>query len=772
MPHLLGHGTTNHENRARLTLNSIFELKEGLMKELGTWPRQTAFLEAGLPIQDIIELKGAEEKLMESEEKFRRVFQEGPLGMCIATADFRFSRVNNAFCRMLGYSSRELALLTFKDITHPEHLTQDIESVNKLIAGEIPFYRTEKRYLRKDGKTIWAASTITVMKDPAGQVLFFLSFVEDITLHQQTEEALRESEQRYRLLVDSSLDGVLLTNPEGDVLSANPAACQILGYTEEEIRNLGRWGIVDASDPNLPAALEERAKTGKFRGELTLIRKDGTKFPAEISSAVFRKKDGRDRTSMIIRDITKQKWVVERLRKSEERYRTIIETLEDGYYEMDLTGNLTYCNDILAQIHEYPRAKLLGMNNRRYTDQENGKILFKAFNRVYRTGEPSKGTTYEIITEGGGRKNLEASISLIRDSSGKAIGFRGIVRDVTELRQTQRALQESENRYRDLVESSRDLISIHDLNGQILWLNEEPIRILGFERDLLLKMNIRDLVTLEHKEEFDNYLAAIKSQGIAKGLMTLQTAKGEKRVWEYHNTLRTQGVAEPIVRSMARDVTERVQAEKEAQDTLQKLRKAMNGTIQAMALTIETRDPYTAGHQQRVADLARAIAQVMNLTEDQVDALRMAGIVHDLGKIGIPAEILSKPIELTDIEFQLIKIHPQISYNILKDIDFPWPVARIVLQHHERINGSGYPFGLSGEDILLESRILAVADVVEAIASHRPYRPAHGIDKALEEISTNKGILYDPEAVDSCIRLFYEKGYTLKKQTTFTSFSA
>jgi len=145
-----------------------------------------------------------------------------------------------------------------------------------------------------------------------------------------------------------------------------------------------------------------------------------------------------------------------------------------------------------------------------------------------------------------------------------------------------------------------------------------------------------------------------------------------------------------------------------------------------------------------------------------VDGLRMAGIVHDLGKIGVPAEILSKASKLSDIEFGLLKNHPQISYDILKDIDFPWPVAQIVFQHHERINGSGYPLGLSGEDIYLEAKILAVADVIEAIASHRPYRPAYGIDKALEEISMNKGILYDPEVVDVCLRLFNEKQYQLK----------
>jgi len=167
------------------------------------------------------------------------------------------------------------------------------------------------------------------------------------------------------------------------------------------------------------------------------------------------------------------------------------------------------------------------------------------------------------------------------------------------------------------------------------------------------------------------------------------------------------------------------------------------------------------GHQQRVADLARSIATEMGLSADRQDFIRTASSIHDIGKIAVPAEILSKPTKLTDLEFGLIKTHSQSGYDILKDIEFPWPVADVVLQHHERMDGSGYPHGLKGENISLEARILAVADVVEAITSHRPYRPALGIDVALEEISRNRGILYDADVVDACLKLFREKGYTL-----------
>ncbi len=190
-----------------------------------------------------------------------------------------------------------------------------------------------------------------------------------------------------------------------------------------------------------------------------------------------------------------------------------------------------------------------------------------------------------------------------------------------------------------------------------------------------------------------------------------------------------------------------------------KLRKALDGIIHTIALTVETRDPYTAGHQKRVAKLASAIAKEIGFTEEQVEGIFMAGIIHDLGKISVPAEILSKPTRLTENEFNLIKDHSQVGYNILKDIDFPWPIAQMVLQHHERVDGSGYPQGLSGEEILIEARILGVSDVVEAMSSHRPYRPALGIDKALEEIKKNKGIFYDPKVADVCLKLFSEKGF-------------
>jgi len=199
--------------------------------------------------------------------------------------------------------------------------------------------------------------------------------------------------------------------------------------------------------------------------------------------------------------------------------------------------------------------------------------------------------------------------------------------------------------------------------------------------------------------------------------------------------------------------------EEELKRNFEKLQRAMEETIHALALTAERRDPYTASHQQRVTRLACAIAKEMRLSEDKIKGIQMAAVIHDIGKINIPAEILSKPGQLTKIELDMVKTHPQVGYDILKTIEFPWPIAQIVLQHHERMDGSGYPQGLSDDDILLEAKILGVADVVEAMSSHRPYRPAHGIDKALKEISQKKGVLYDPEVVDACLKVFTRRGF-------------
>lgn len=221
---------------------------------------------------------------------------------------------------------------------------------------------------------------------------------------------------------------------------------------------------------------------------------------------------------------------------------------------------------------------------------------------------------------------------------------------------------------------------------------------------------------------------------------------------EYEHTL------EKEIEERTREVRER---EKELALSLEKLERAFGQITDALSNVVEKRDPYTAGHQRRVANLASAITGEMGASGEQIQGIRVAGILHDIGKMNVPTEMLVKPGRLTEVEFAVIKTHAEAGYDILKDIEFPWPVAVIAREHHERMDGSGYPLGVKGENTLLESRIIAVADVVEAMSAHRPYRPALGMDKAVEEIKKNRGILYDNGAVDACIRVL-ERGFKLE----------
>ena len=257
----------------------------------------------------------------------------------------------------------------------------------------------------------------------------------------------------------------------------------------------------------------------------------------------------------------------------------------------------------------------------------------------------------------------------------------------------------------------------------------------------------------------------LRMKGATMGVLTIYA--GEPNAFDTAEVALLEELAEDISFGIAslRLRGERDHAVAERQHALENMSNVLEDTVQAIAATLEMRDPYTAGHQRRVADLAAAIGKEMGLPPERIFVLHLAGAVHDIGKISIPAEILSKPGRLSDIEYSLIKQHPQAGYDILKGVDFPWPLAKFVLQHHERLDGSGYPVGLAGEEILQEARIIAVADVVEAMSSHRPYRAGLGLEKALAEIEGGRGILYDSAIVDATQRLFHEQNYQFEKHS-------
>jgi PAS domain S-box-containing protein/putative nucleotidyltransferase with HDIG domain len=331
------------------------------------------------------------------------------------------------------------------------------------------------------------------------------------------------------------------------------------------------------------------------------------------------------------------------------------------------------------------------------------------------------------------------------------------------LRQERDELKRADSQLRTLVDNARDIVFQLSPRGVIEYVSPGVKEVYGYEPDELVGKLFGRITPLS---ELPKAIRAFKRAFSGEKIVGLEigqsNSNGSIFIAEINGAPIIRDGKAILVEAVIRDVTVRKRAEQAARTGTVKLVKAMEDTLQAMAMIVEMRDPYTAGHQRRVSQLSCAIADGMGFSADQVTGLRLAGLIHDIGKVRVPAEILTNPNRLTEAEKTMIKMHPVLGYDVLKTLDLPWPVAKIVHQHHERMNGSGYPLGLVGKDIIPEARVLAIADVVEAIASHRPYRPALGIDKALEEISKQKNTLYDSDAVDSCLKLFKERGFKLQ----------
>jgi PAS domain S-box-containing protein len=358
-------------------------------------------------------------------------------------------------------------------------------------------------------------------------------------------------------------------------------------------------------------------------------------------------------------------------------------------------------------------------------------------------------------------------ISSVIYSNGRPVGLRGAIIDITERKHREEELWRITSFLDSIIENIPDMVFVKDA-GELRFVrfNRAGEVLLGHSRGDMLGKNDYDFFP---KEQADFFTEKDRNVLCRKEVLDipeepLETRNKGERILHTKKVPILDAKGEPThLLGISEDITERKRSEEHLQETLERLGKAINATIQVLVSAVEVRDPYTAGHQIRSADLARAIATEMGLPQEKIDGIRMAGSIHDIGKLSVPAEILSKPTKLTNIEFSLIKVHPQKGYEMLKDVESPWPLAEIVYQHHERMDGSGYPRNLKGDDILIEARILAVADVVEAMASHRPYRPALGLNAALEEIENNKGTIYDADVADACLRLFREKGFQLER---------
>jgi PAS domain S-box-containing protein len=738
-------------------------------------------------IIDITERKQAEESLRRSEEKYRNIIESMQEGYFENDFAGNFTFVNDAECRNLGYPKEELIGMNNRQYQDETNAQKTYQLFKRLFRTGEPIKGLDVEIIRKNGTKGFNEASVSLLRDAEGKPIGFWGISRDVTERKQAEESLRESEERYKALFDRSLDFVYITDFEGRFLDANTAALNRLGYTREDIPSLNFASLF--SEDQLLLAFKELQKireTGIQTGllELRLRHKDGSEVYVETQGSTILSNGIPVAMQQIARDITERKQAesqrevaLEALKKNEEMLRLITENMSDMIRVTNLQGVNLYLSPSHFKSLGYSIEERVGKSSFDIVHPDDIERLIKFFSESLASIQeglpPSKRISieYRVRHADGHYIWLETVGDLLRDAQGKPTAIVESSRDISDRKRAEEGLRKSEHLHRIITDNIRDTVSLLDINFRATWINPSVTKTIGFTLDELAQVPLEKQVTPDSMQRMqDLMLENITAENLADKNKELNVT-GEFEFYRKNGEIFWDEMNISLVRdtdgkpagflTVGRDITERKQAEEERKQSFERMRKALRATVQAISLTVEMKDPYTSGHQQRVADLARAIATEMGLSADRRDFIRTASTIHDIGKIAIPSEILSKPTKLTDLEFSLIKTHPQSGYDILKDIEFPWPVADVVLQHHERMDGSGYPQGLKGNDILLEARILAIADVVEAIASHRPYRAALGIDLALEEISKNKGILYDAAAVDACLKLFREKGYTL-----------
>jgi len=647
---------------------------------------------------------------------------------------------------------------------------------------------------------------------------------ERIVRHERAENDLRESKEFAEKLINLMQDGFAVFDTKGMHTSVNPSLCRMTGFTAKELLGTGPPHPYWPKDENEKFQTIFKAthpsKPREF--ELIMKRKDGTRFPVLISPSQTEDAQGKVNYYFAsIKDISERKRVLEALRQSEEKYRLHFEYASDIIYSIDQNMHLLSVSPSIEKVLGYKPEDLVGkhISELNIIAPEHLEAFVRDLKQIQAGGQIQP-PVYEFLSRDGERRFGEVSSAPLYRNQ-QIIGVVSVARDITahvktdeELKRSNRALRIISNCNMTLVRATteKNLLteicrSITEIGGYLLaWVGyaeedeEKMIRIAAHSGKKIQHIKHQKLTWADNKDGNNPFGIAIRSKtnymcpnaekadkdmivcrellkhGF-KSLMVLPLVYGDKILGTLNiHSADTEVFDEReinLLQELADDLSYGIQAlrahiaRNEASEALElsyeKLRKTLEETVNALASATEKRDPYTAGHQRSVTQLACAIAEEMKMTEEQIEGIRIAGLLHDIGKLSIPAEILSKPGDLSESEFAIIRLHSKIGYDILKTVNFPWPVAQIALEHHERVNGAGYPRGLSGNKVLLESRIMAVADVVEAMSSHRPYRPARTIKETLEEVKKNSGILYDAEVVDICLILFEKKKFRFKR---------
>jgi PAS domain S-box-containing protein/putative nucleotidyltransferase with HDIG domain len=579
----------------------------------------------------------------------------------------------------------------------------------------------------------------------------------------QARDVVAESEKRYHSLFDGIPVGLYRSTPDGTIVDANAALVEMLGYPDRDALIACNAADLYVAPEDRWRWLADRESNGHIRDiELRLRRRDGRAIWVRDRARTIRDETGRVRWfEGSLLDITEQRQASEALKANERKYRAIVETVQEGLVIADADENIVYANQAFCSIVGCDSTGVAGFNlSTSLSEEDFTTVLTETAKR--RRGISSQ---YEISFRhaSGQLRRVRVIASPLPSNSDAYEGSVAAFLDITDRQAAEDALRASEERYRSLTQHLNVGIYRNTLGprGRFIEANPAIVRMFGHDsREEFLNLDVAELY--EHPEERARFNARMLTDGMVRdeelrlkrkdGMPFTASVSAVAVKDEQGTVLYYDGIIE--------DVTEQRRTE-QLQQTFEKLRRTLEGTVHALAATAETTDPYTAGHQYRVARLGCAIAREMGKSDDDIECIRVAGTLHDIGKIYVPPGILSRPGRLAQIEFSMIKAHPSVGYDILKTVEFPWPIAEIVLQHHERIDGSGYPRGLSGEAILLPSRILGVADVVEAMSSHRPYRPALGLDRALEEVSRNRGVLYDADVVDACLAVFTQRGFSL-----------
>jgi len=738
-------------------------------------------------VKSRIEYRKTAQSLKQSEERYQALAENYSDVVWVTDMNRQTIYISPSIMRLLGYTVEEL-VADGVDWT-PASLKAAINATAQaLIAKQegkvLRIPPLELEMIHKDGSMAWASASFNFIPDSDGRPVEIVAVMHDITDRKKAEAILRASEERLKILFESAPDATYLSDMEAKLVDGNKAAEKLTGYKRGELigKSFLELGLITAEQIPKAAALLDRNLHGQSTGpdEFVLKRKDGSLVNVEINTfpATI---NGQRLVLGGVRDITERRKAEETIRESESRYRLLAENLSDVIWTMDTDLKYTYMSPSVTSLRGYSVEEAMALSMEETTTPASLQTALRvmaeaeAKEGMGSNNQPSSVTLeLELNCKDGSTVWVENKVTYLHDAEGRFTGYQGVSRDVTGRKRSEEALRESEQRYRLLAENVSDVIWVTDMNLQPIYTSPSIARLLGYSAEESMARRMEDSLTpasLKQAAETFTKILSLKEAAAqeAFGTRPLELEfirKDGSTLWTSTtvSVMRDPDGRPTSIMGVLHNITERLEVKSRLELTLRKLERTMEGTIQCISRMVETRDPFTAGHQRRVSQLACAIAREEGLDSESVEVIRIVGLFHDLGKIGIPSEILSKPGLLTDIEFAMIKAHSRIGYEILKTVDFPWPVADIVLQHHERLNGSGYPLGLHEEDICPEAKILAVADVVEAMSSHRPYRPSLGMDKALEEITQNSGILYDPDAVNACLRLAAQKRFTFDDQ--------